>query len=108
MTFISNMQITLKPGMRGVAIEAFQQRRVFEECEQAIPGFLWARLIEDAENPDMIAVVSEWSDASAYDAWIAHPVRDSQYSDLAQFIAAPPDTTLHASRHGFVRGASKV
>ena len=106
MTYISTMQITLTPGLRDAAIKAFQQRRVFEECADVIPGFLWARLIEDAEDPDKIAVLSEWSDASAYDAWAAHPVRDSQYHDLAQFIAAPPDTTLHATRHDFVRGTS--
>ncbi len=98
MTFISHMEITVRSGTRAAAIEAFVNRRVFEECAEAIPGFLGARLLEEQGVPDEIAVVSDWQDRASYAAWLAHPVRARQESDLAHFIAEPPRIKLYQRR----------
>lgn len=100
---ISNLQITLRPGVKAAAIEAFKKRRVFEECAAAIPGFLSAKLLEVEGAPDAIAVIAEWTDATAFQAWVAHPVRAAQEADLADYLAAAPHTTLYAPSLDFRR-----
>ena len=42
MTVFSNMQISLRDGVKEQAVSSFRARRIFEECAEAIPGFLWA------------------------------------------------------------------
>lgn len=108
MTIISNMQIKLNPGVRAAAVETFKNHRVFQDCAQAIPGFLWARLLEPDTDPDAIAVISEWSDKAAYDAWVSHPVRASQEAALVQFVAEPPQTQLYASKADFERMSASI
>lgn len=103
MTIISNMQIELRPDRRAEAVEAFIKRKVFEECAEAIPGFLWARLPDEEDAPDRIAVISVWTEKAAFGAWVAHPVRAKQEADLAHYIAEPPRTVLYASRAEYDR-----
>lgn len=103
MTIISNMHITLRAGVKEEAIKAFKARRVFEECAQAIPGFLGARLLEVQGSDTAIAVIAEWLDAASFHAWVAHPVRDAQESDLAHFLASAPQTQLYSSKIEFER-----
>lgn len=104
MTVISNMQITLREGVKKQAIEAFKARRVFEECAHAIPGFLGARLLDVEGSDNAIAVIAEWRDVASFHAWVAHPVRDAQESDLAHFLASVPQTQLYSSEIEFERG----
>lgn len=94
MTVVSNMEITLRPGVRTEAIDAFLKRQVFEECKAAIPGFLNARLLKSQGAETMILVIVEWQDAQAFHDWAAHPVRAKQEQDLSGFLAAAPHTTL--------------
>ena len=103
MTFISDMQIRVRPGVRNEAISAFRTRRVFEECSEVIPGFLRARLLEAQGAFDAMSVIAEWTDKAAYEAWIAHPVRAAQEADLAQFLAAAPETELYETKADFER-----
>lgn len=105
MTVVSNMQITLRSGVKAQAIEAFKARRVFEECAEAIPGFLWARLLDVEGNQNAIAVIAEWRDVESFNAWVAHPVRDAQEADLAHFLASAPQTQLYSSKRAFERRA---
>lgn len=94
MSIVSNMQITVKPGMRAEAIEAFLKRRVFDECAEAIPGFLGAQLLEAQAAPDALAVIAEWRSEADFQDWVAHPVRARQEADLAHFLAGAPQTAL--------------
>lgn len=103
MTFISDMRITLRSGVRDDAIKAFRKRRVFEECSEVIPGFLSARLLASQGAPDAISVIVEWADEADFAAWIAHPVRAAQEADLAQYLAAPPQTALYETEARFDR-----
>lgn len=105
MTFISDMRIKVRPGVRDEAINAFRKRRVFEECSEAIPGFLRARLLESCGAPDAMSVIVEWTDEAAYEAWIAHPVRAAQEVDLAQYLAAAPQTELYDTKAQFDRAS---
>lgn len=101
MSVISNMQITVKDGVKEQAIAAFKARGVFEECSEAIPGFLSARLLEGAG--DTLYVMSEWRDAQAYEDWLAHPARAAQEADLAHYLAAAPETVLLEAQDTFKR-----
>lgn len=105
MTIMSNMQIKLRDGVRAEAVAAFIERKVFEDCADAIPGFLWARLLEVDDAPNCLSVISVWSDRAAFDAWVAHPVRDSQAADLAHFLAEPPHTQLYVPKAGYERSS---
>ena len=105
MTVVSNMQITLRDGVKKQAIEAFKARRVFAECAQAIPGFLGAHLLDNQGSDNEIAVIAHWRDAASFYAWVAHPVRDAQEADLAHFLASAPHTQLYSSEFEFERSA---
>lgn len=103
MTLISNMQIELRPGLRDAAVEAFKQRKVFEECCEAIPGFLAARLLEVQDQPGSLSVMAEWTDRAAFEEWMQHPARAAQEADLGHFLAAAPETVLYSSASHFER-----
>lgn len=105
MTVLSNMQITLRDGVKSQAIEVFKARRVFEECAEVIPGFLWARLLDVEGDQNAIAVIAEWRDLASFKAWLAHPVRQAQEADLAHFLASAPQTQIYSSKRAFERGA---
>lgn len=108
MSVVSNMEITLRPGAREAAVSAFIARRVFDECAAVIPGFLGARLLEAQDQADVISVISEWRERSDYEAWLAHPVRAAQESDLAQFVASPPQTRLLSCKDSYPRTADNI
>ena len=103
MTILSNMQIKLREGVRAEAVEAFINRNVFAECADAIPGFLWAHLLEVDGAPDNLSVLCGWTDQSALEDWMAHPVRIRQEADLAQFLAEAPQTQLYTSNSAYER-----
>jgi len=98
MTILSNMQIKLREGVGAQAVEAFINRNVFAECAEAIPGFRWAHLLEVDGAPDNLAVICGWTDQSAFEDWMAHPVRSRQEADLAQFLVEAPQTQLYISK----------
>lgn len=94
MTYISQMSVHIQQGQRDAAIRAFQERRVLEECAEAIPGFLSARILVEDGNNDTIMIEAEWRDAQSFQDWTRHPFRDAQERDLRQFLAAAPNTRL--------------
>lgn len=94
MTVFSQMQIRVRPGQRDEALAAFRARRVFEECAQAIPGFIQAFLLADQTDPDAVTVIAEWQRSDDFTDWTRHPMRDAQERDLARFLAAAPVTRL--------------
>ena len=94
MTVVGQLSIRVKPGTRDAALQAFRARCVFEECAQAIPGFVQAFLLADRTDPDVICVVTEWRGAQDAADWMASPVRAAQGADLGHFLAAEPETRL--------------
>ena len=107
MTFLSNMQIKLREGTHAEAVKAFINRKVFAECAEAIPGFLWAHLLEVEGAPDTLSVLCGWTDKVSYDDWLAHPVRNSQEADLAHFLAEAPQTLLYTSKAAYGQQCSE-
>lgn len=104
MTVVSDMRIRVRPHLRTEAMDAFVRRRVFEECADAIPGFRRARLLAAQGDPDVIAVIAEWTDAAAFDDWMKHPARARQEADLARFLDEPARTTLLSAAAEYERG----
>ncbi len=94
MTVVSLMSITVKPGTRAAAIDAFFKRRVLEECREAIEGFISAQVLEDLTSPDRLSVLAEWENAAAFHEWVEHPLRMAQEADLSGFLADLPTTTI--------------
>lgn len=92
MSVLGQLMIRVKPGTRDEALRAFRARRVFEECAEAIPGFIQAFLLADREDPDVMCVISEWRDAQDAADWMVSPVRAAQGADLSHFLAAEPIT----------------
>lgn len=105
MSIMSNMQIKLRDGVRAEAIQAFIKREIFSECAEAIPGFLWAQLLEVEGTPDQISVICAWTDQTAFEDWVAHPVRSRQEADLAHFLAEPPQTQLYTAKAEYERNS---
>lgn len=103
MHIFSQMTISVKSGLRDVAIRAFIDRNVFEECAQAIPGFLSGELLAPDSNPDEIVIVARWSHKQAFVDWNLHEVRHLQEADLSHFLAAPPVISRFTTKHHFSR-----
>lgn len=95
MNVFSLMFIEVRDGVRDDAIIAFKKRLIFEECAQAIPGFIQAKLLASQNELNRIVVVAEWVDGSDFTDWTKHAVRDLQEKDLSHFLAAVPHTHLY-------------
>lgn len=95
MSLFSLMFIDVRNGVRDHAIAAFKNRRVFEECAQAIPGFIQAKLMASQSEPNRIVVLAEWKEHSDFTDWTKHTVRDMQEKDLSNFLAAVPHTLMY-------------
>jgi len=50
---------------REAFVATFKARHVFEECADAIPGFLGAELLETPDDPDVLYIVAHWRDRGA-------------------------------------------
>lgn len=98
MTVMSQMEIRILSGQRDEALAAFRDRGVFEECADAIPGFVQAFLLADPTDPEAVSVIAEWRTKQDFLDWTTHPAREAQERDLARFLAAPPRTRL-LNRH---------
>ncbi|MEZ5751701.1 MAG: antibiotic biosynthesis monooxygenase family protein [Paracoccaceae bacterium] len=94
MSVLGQLSIRVKPGTRDTALQAFRARRVFEECAEAIPGFVQAFLLADRQDPDVICVFTEWRSAQDAADWRQSPVRAAQSKDLAHFLQDEPVTRL--------------
>ena len=94
MNVCSLMEIRTRPGQREAAVKAFLDRRVFEECAQAIPGFIEGRLLTSQGDLERMSVMAQWTDTESFTAWTKHPVRESQARDLAHLLAEEPSTMM--------------
>ena len=90
----THLHIRLHSGQRATALAHIRTRRVFEECADAIGGFLGAELLVAPHDPELVCIVAHWRDRQAAEAWLASPVRAAQARDLAGFAAAPPQGHL--------------
>jgi len=64
----------------------FIKRRVIEECEETVPGFLHGDLMTSSEKDGQICVMCKWTDKAAYDQWAASPVRAKQNEDILNYL----------------------
>lgn len=87
------------PGQRDQTARMFAQRRVLEECAQAIPGFLSGALMLSPEDPDLMCVTALWDGVASYQQWLDSPVRTAQGPDLAPFFAQAPVAALFEIVH---------
>lgn len=97
MSFVSQMAVKIRPGRRAEAIAAFKERRVLEECADAVPGFLKGRLLLSTDCPDAFVVEAEWTNLSDIADWQNHPVRSAQANDLSGWLAGEPETQVYES-----------
>ncbi len=65
--------------------QGFIDRRILEECAETISGFLHGELLSSIDVEGQYCVLCNWTDKSAYDAWVASPVRDKQNADALGF-----------------------
>ena len=89
----THLEIRVHHGQREAALAAFKTRRVFEECAEAISGFLGAELLT-TDAPDTLYVIAHWQSQAAADVWMASPVRAAQNADLSHFLFEPPKGRL--------------
>lgn len=94
MTVVSEMTVRLKTGQGDAALQAFAQRGVLDECQQAIAGFVQGVLLRAQDDPDEIRVLVRWSRQQDYRDWLMHPLRQAQLRDLAHFLAQAPVVRL--------------
>jgi heme-degrading monooxygenase HmoA len=65
----------------------FIKRRIIEECEETVPGFLHGDLMTTAEKDGQICVMCKWTGQDAYDQWAASPIRAKQNEDILDFLS---------------------
>lgn len=94
-TLQTHLYVRTRAGQRANAIAAFKARRVFEECAEAITGFLGAEILLQEDAPDHFCIIARWQTRAAMIAWMQSPVRAAQDKDLAHFAAEPPVSRLY-------------
>lgn len=83
------------PGQRDRLLAVFFQRRVLQECQAAVPGFLSAEVLVSMADADEVQISVLWRDEGAWRAWQESPVRLEQAQDLAPFLAGAPQGQLY-------------
>lgn len=79
--------VRLLPGTRAEAVAAYHQRRVLEECAEAIPQYIAGQVCLSDNDPDLICIEVDWSDPQGWHDWMVHPVRAAQAGDIGRFVA---------------------
>ena len=84
------------PGQREQLLAAFFQRRVLQECQEAIPGFVSAEVLLSLTDADELQISVLWRDQTAWQAWQDSAVRLQQAQHLAPLLACAPVGQLFA------------
>ncbi len=96
-TFVrSTLTAKSMPGQRKQLMAAFFQRRVLQECQEAIPGFVSAEVLLSLTDADELQVSVLWRDHAAWQAWQDSEVRLQQAQHLAPLLACAPAGHLFA------------
>ena len=82
----SLLVVQLHPGTRDAAVAAYTERRILEECQEAIPTFLAGRVYLSETDPDRICIEVDWASKQGWHDWMAHPVRAAQAADIAHYV----------------------
>lgn len=78
--------VQLLPGTRDGAVAAYHERRVLEECREAIPEFVAGRVCLSETDRDRICIEVDWTSVKGWHDWMAHPVRAAQAADIGKFV----------------------
>lgn len=96
-TFVrSTLTAKSMPGQREQLLAAFFKRRVLQECQEAIPGFVSAEVLLSLTDADELQISVLWRDQTAWQAWQDSEVRRLQAQDLAPLLACAPVGQLYA------------
>ena len=96
-TFVrSTLTAKSMPGQREQLLAAFFKRRVLQECQEAIPGFVSAEVLLSLTDADELQISVLWRDQTAWQAWQDSAVRLLQAQDLAPLLACAPVGQLYA------------
>jgi heme-degrading monooxygenase HmoA len=84
------------PGQREELLTAFFNRRVLQECQEAIAGFVSAEVLLSLTDADELHISVLWRDHAAWQAWQDSEVRLRQAQHLAPMLAGAPVGQLFA------------
>lgn len=86
------MRAQVKAGQRDAFIEAMKGRGTAANN----PGFLSAEIGFEDKDPNRVIAVIHFRDRESYMANADRPQTDSEYRDMLQYLAGPPEwTDLH-------------
>lgn len=86
MPYRSLLVVQLVPGTRDEAVAAYHERRVLEECKDAIAEFIRGRVCLSETDPDRICIEVDWTSSQGWHDWMDHPVRAAQAKDIGRFV----------------------
>ncbi len=96
-TFIrSTLTAKSIPGQREELLTAFFNRRVLQECQEAIPGFVSAEVLLSLTDVNELHISVLWRDQTAWQNWQDSEVRIKQEQHLAPLLACAPVGQLFA------------
>ncbi|MEK7345165.1 MAG: antibiotic biosynthesis monooxygenase family protein [Pseudomonadota bacterium] len=98
----STLTVKSIPGQREALLTAFFKRRVLEECQETMPGFVSAEVLASLIDADEVQVSVLWRDQNAWKAWQDSPARLQQAHDLAPLLACTPQGQLYALAGNFI------
>jgi quinol monooxygenase YgiN len=81
-------------GRRDDVVELFERLGILREAS-AVPGFVGAELQVAVDASDELLVTATWESQSAYDAWLASPVRERMRPALEELLAEPPSPRVY-------------
>ncbi len=86
MPYRSLLVVQLVLGTRDEAVAAYHERRVLDECKDAIAEFIGGRVCLSETDPDRICIEVDWASAQGWHDWMDHPVRAAQAKDIGRFV----------------------
>ncbi len=78
-----------KPGLADAVVELFKSERIIERA-LSVEG---CRQVEVWAGADEVLVMGTWADSRAYQAWLAHPERNTSNEALNELLDQPISAT---------------
>ena len=101
--FVSLLTLQAPAHQREDAIAEFLERKVFERCRDAVPGFVSARLLRSIDDPSKVCVIAEWTDQAAFEQWMASPQRGAGGDPAQRLFSASGRSLLFDVAYELVR-----
>jgi heme-degrading monooxygenase HmoA len=82
---LSVLRIPVRPESLDALVASFRELGVLDHAA-TLEGFRGGRVLRPLREGDPVVVLAEWADASWYQAWLDHPIRETLKDKVAHLV----------------------